>query len=327
MKGRRSCGLPALAKVRAARHMAIMREIEASDENSAAREYSGAAPVVILVAPQMAENIGMAARAMANFGLHELRLVAPRDGWPQKTTRKKGAWQAASGATHILDNARLFATLPEAIADLHAVYATTARSREQMKRVWTPAELMPELPMRIAAGHRVGILFGRERTGLDNDEVSLADAILTFPVDPKFASLNLAQAVLLVGYEWFKASTGGAAPFRSGAGSAPATREGVVSFFAFLEDSLADAGFFPPDKRPIMARNLRDIFHRIEMTEQDVRTLRGAMTALVRGRRGGLIDRRSTSGARAEERVEVASVGGDPHPAPGASSPPEGESR
>lgn len=267
--------------------MAGMRDLPTMASDAPAPAATGAGPVVILVAPQMAENIGMAARAMANFGLRELRLVAPRDGWPQKTTRKKGAWQAASGATHILDAARLYATLPEAIADLHAVYATTARSREQMKRIVTPAALMPELPARIAGGERIGILFGRERTGLDNDEVSLADAILTFPVDPAFASLNLAQAVLLVGYEWFKASTGGAAPFPEGQQSLPATREGIVSFFDFLEESLAEAGFFPPDKRPIMARNLRDIFHRLAMTEQDVRTLRGAMTALVRGRRGG----------------------------------------
>lgn len=310
-------GLP-LAKPSAARHMAQMRETEPDASSAITGNAPAGAPVVILVAPQMAENIGMAARAMANFGLHELRLVAPRDGWPQKTTRKKGAWQAASGATHILDRAGLYATLPEAIADLHAVYATTARSREQMKRVVTPAELMPELPARIASGQRVGILFGRERTGLDNDEVSLANAILTFPVDPRFASLNLAQAVLLVGYEWFKASTGGAAPFPSGAPSLPATREGMVSFFDFLEESLADAGFFPPDKRPIMARNLRDIFHRLDMTEQDVRTLRGAMTALVRGRRGG--GRAGSSGDNTS-RDKVASPENGTHPPTGASPP------
>lgn len=322
----------ALAKPGAARHMAGMREIEPETAASSVTGAPDGAPVVILVAPQMAENIGMAARAMANFGLHELRLVAPRDGWPQKTTRKKGAWQAASGATHILDKAGLYATLPEAIADLHAVYATTARSREQMKRVVTPAELMPELPVRIAGGQRVGILFGRERTGLDNDEVSLADAILTFPVDPKFASLNLAQAVLLVGYEWFKASTGGAAPFPAGPPSVPATREGMVSFFGFLEDSLADAGFFPPDKRPIMARNLRDIFHRLEMTEQDVRTLRGAMTALVRGRRGGSRPDRAAASRTGDsgmggDRAEVASQENGTHPPAGTLPPTGRESR
>lgn len=320
-----------LAKPCVARHMAAMREIEPEATASPNPDAPAGAPVVILVAPQMAENIGMAARAMANFGLHELRLVAPRDGWPQKTTRKKGAWQAASGATHILDRAGLYANLPDAIADLHAVYATTARSREQMKRVVTPAELMPELPAQIAAGQRVGILFGRERTGLDNDEVSLANAILTFPVDPAFASLNIAQAVLLVGYEWFKASTGGAAPFHPNPASLPATREGMVSFFGFLEEVLADARFFPPNKRPIMARNLRDIFHRLDMTEQDVRTLRGAMTALVRGRRGGGRQVKqaaaATSPGKAEDRAEVASQENGTHPPDGAPSPHGRESR
>ncbi len=154
-----------------------------------------------------------------------------------------------------------------------------------MKRVFTPAEAMPSVAGRIHAGERVGILFGRERTGLENDEVSLADAILTFPVNPAFASLNLAQAVLLVGYDWFKAAEGGAAPFDSSDRSPPAPREMVVSLFAYVEEELDKAGFFPPEKRDIMARNFRDILHRLEMTEQDARTLRGAFSALAQGRR------------------------------------------
>lgn len=261
-------------------------------------------PVILLVEPQLPENIGMAARAMANFGLSELRLVAPRDGWPpapvpagEEGGRPTGAYAAAAGASHILDAARVFATLPEAIADLNVVYATTARERGQMKRVVTPAVLMPELPERIAAGTRIGILFGRERTGLENDEVALADAILTFPVNPAFASLNLAQAVLLVGYEWFKAAGGGEAPFAPEMGP-PATREGVLSFFAYLEGALDAADFFPPDKRPSMARNLRDLFLRLDMNEQDLRTLRGAVTALVEGRRGGRNTPRPARAAR-----------------------------
>jgi tRNA/rRNA methyltransferase len=251
-------------------------------------------PVIVLVAPQLAENIGMAARAMANFGLTELRLVAPRDGWPPKHNADKalasqdnGAHQAASGATHVLDHAKVFATLPEAIADLNVVYATTARERGQMKQVFTPAELMPVLPQRLGAGERVGILFGRERVGLENDEISLADAILTFPVNPAFASLNLAQAVLLVGYEWFKAATGGEAPFRDMTRTIPAKREAVISLFDYLENELAAVDFFPLNKRAHMSLNLRDIFHRLSMSEQDVRTLRGAFSALVAGRRGG----------------------------------------
>src|SRR4051794_40175201 len=139
-------------------------------------------PVIILVEPQLAENIGMAARAMANFGLTDLRLVAPRNGWP-----KKGAHSAASGAAHVLEGAKLYATAREAIADLAFIFATTARERGQMKRVLAPEPAMREAHQRIGSGEGIGILFGRERVGLTNDEVSLADAIITFPVDPKFS--------------------------------------------------------------------------------------------------------------------------------------------
>ena len=237
-------------------------------------------PVIILVEPQLAENIGMVARAMANFGLSELRLVSPRNGWP-----KKGAHSAASGATHVLENARLYDTAREAIADLNFVFATTARERGQMKRVYAPEPAMEEAHRRILAGQGVGILFGRERTGLENDEVSLADAIVTFPVDPQFSSLNLAQAVLLISYEWRKCATGGALPFEGGMQSPPAPREMVVSFFDYIEAELDAVNFYPEDKKPTMTRNMRDIFHRLAMTEQEVRTLRGAIRALAEGRR------------------------------------------
>ena len=237
-------------------------------------------PVIILVEPQLAENIGMVARAMANFGLSELRLVSPRNGWP-----KKGAHSAASGATHVLENARLYDTAREAIADLNFVFATTARERGQMKRVFAPELAMEEAHGRIAAGQGVGILFGRERTGLENDEVSLADAIITFPVDPQFSSLNLAQAVLLISYEWRKRVTGGALPFEGGMQSPPAPREMLVSFFDYIEAELDAVNFYPEDKKPTMTRNMRDIFHRLAMTEQEVRTLRGAIRALAEGRR------------------------------------------
>jgi len=239
-----------------------------------------AGPVVILVQPQLAENIGMTARAMANFGLSELRLVAPKNGWP-----KKGVREAASGATHILDGAVVYDTLGAAIADLHYVLATTARERGQMKRVFAPDEAMRDVAAR--AGQRVGILFGRERSGLDNDEVSLADAIVTFPVDPRFSSLNLAQGVLLMSYEWRRAAGLSTLPFTGEMLSPPATREAMASLFGTLEDSLAAAGFYPPEKRDIIARNMRDMLHRMAMTEQDVRTMRGALRALtVRRPRG-----------------------------------------
>jgi tRNA/rRNA methyltransferase len=238
------------------------------------------APVIILVEPQLAENIGMAARAMANFGLSELRLVAPRDGWP-----RKGAHQAASGAGHILEAAALFADVRAAIADLGYVLATTARERGQMKRVFLPEAAMADVRARGEGAGRAGILFGRERTGLQNEEVSLADAIVTFPVEPGFASVNLAQAVLIVAYEWARAS-GRGAPI-GGGGSPPARRESVFALFDYLEGALDAVGFYPEDKRPIMTRNMRDMFHRMAMSEQDVRTWRGALRALAEGRRPG----------------------------------------
>lgn len=236
-------------------------------------------PAIILVEPQLAENIGMTARAMANFGLSELRLVAPRDGWP-----KKGARSAASGATHVLDRARLFATVGDAVADLQFVLATTARERGQMKRVLAPEAAVRDVRGRIAAGEKVGILFGRERVGLENDEIALADAVVTFPVDPAFASVNLSQAVLLVAYEWSRAASG-PLPFGAGQRSPPATRDMVLALFEHLEAELDAVAFYPPDKRAVMTRNARDMILRMGPSEQDVRTLHGIVRALVEGRR------------------------------------------
>ncbi|MDH2309142.1 RNA methyltransferase [Methylobacterium brachiatum] len=235
----------------------------------------GLAPVVILVEPQLAENIGMTARAMANFGLSELRLVNPKNGWP-----KKGVREAASGATHVLDRATIHGSVAEAIGDLQFVLATTARERGQMKRVFAPEAAMGELVAR--EGQRTAVMFGRERIGLTNDEVSLADAIITFPVSPDFPSLNLAQAVLLVGYAWRQASGRAVLPFSGELLSPPATREALVALFGSLETALDDAGFYPPEKRDIIARNMRDMLHRMSLTEQDVRTFRGALRALTR---------------------------------------------
>ncbi|MBV1705345.1 MAG: RNA methyltransferase, partial [Hyphomicrobiales bacterium] len=239
-------------------------------------------PAIVLVRPQLAVNIGMCARAMANFGLSDLRLVSPREGWPRNGARRKGAYAAAAGAVHLLESARVFPDVPSAVADLNRVYATTARERGQQKRVTGPAEAMAETAPAIAAGERHGILFGPERTGLANDEVALADAVVTFPVNPAYASLNLAQSVLLCGYEWFRAAHGDVARFATPDRSPPATREMTLAFFEFLEDKLEERGFFrPAGKRPTMSRNLRNIFHRMELTQQDVRTLWGAMVRLV----------------------------------------------
>ena len=245
-------------------------------------------PAIILVRPQLAVNIGMCARAMANFGLSDLRLVSPREGWPRTGALKKGANAAAAGAVHLLEGAKLYDSLPEAIADLNFVYATTARERGQFKPIVTPGEAMPEAARAIAAGQKRGVLFGPERTGLSNDEVALADVIMTFPVNEAYASLNLAQAVLLVGYEFMRANSGARAPFAADPGSPPAPREMVLSFFDYLESELERAGFFRPlAKAPVMRRNLRNIFHRLSLSAQDISTLRGMFVRLVEGPRAG----------------------------------------
>ena len=245
-------------------------------------------PAIVLVRPQLAVNVGMAARAMANFGLSDLRLVAPRGD-----LTREDAQAAAAGALHIFESARIFPTLPAAVADLNVLWATTARERGQGKRIEAPAAALPQIAARHTQGEKHGILFGPERTGLENDEVATADAIITFPVNPAYASLNLAQSVLLVGYEWFRAAHGDAPPFELVARSPPAPRDMVLSFFEYLEEALERSGFFRPEgKQPVMRRNLRNIFHRIGLTEQDVRTLRGAVVRLVEGPRAAPKTRR-----------------------------------
>ena len=243
-------------------------------------------PAIVLVRPQLAVNIGMCARAMANFGLSDLRLVAPREGWPRTGAYRKGAYAAAAGANYLLETAKVYQTTREAVEDLSFVYAATARGRGQMKAVLLPAQALPITAQCQALGQRHGFLFGPERTGLDNDDVALADAILTFPVNPAYASLNLAQAVLLTGYEWFRAAHGDVAPFDVDARAAPASREMTFAFFDFLEEQLDTRGFFRPlTKKPVMARNLRNMFHRMSLTEQDVRTLWGVVVRLIEGPR------------------------------------------
>jgi tRNA/rRNA methyltransferase len=248
------------------------------------------APVVILVEPQLGENIGAAARAMANFGLSRLRLVRPRQAWPNEKARVM-----ASGADVILDGAVLYDDLPGAIADCSFVLATTARAHDQAKPVIGPVEAAAEMAPRVDAGETVAILFGRERNGLENDEVALADRIVTLPVNPAFASLNLAQAVIIVAYEWFKRQSAEKLPFVTPAKSAPAPKQQLIAFFAALERELEKVEFFrPPDKRETMQINLRNIFTRMAPSQQDIQTLHGVFMAIAEGRkgpaRGGVLD-------------------------------------
>jgi tRNA/rRNA methyltransferase len=251
---------------------------------------AGPAPVVILVEPQLGENIGSAARAMANFGLSRLRLVRPRQRWPNEKARVM-----AAGADRILGGATLYDDLTSAVADCSFVLAATARAHDQAKPVIGPADAALELAPRVAAGETVAILFGRERNGLENDEVALADRIVTLPVNPAFASLNLAQAVVVVAYEWFKLQTGGSLPFAMPEKSAAAPKEQLLAFFAALERELEKVEFFrPPDKRETMQINLRNIFTRMAPTQQDIQTLHGVLMSIVEGRkgpaRGGVLD-------------------------------------
>jgi tRNA/rRNA methyltransferase len=251
---------------------------------------AGPGPIVILVEPQLGENIGAAARAMANFGLSRLRLVRPRQGWPNDKAR-----MMAAGADRILDGAVLYDSLAAAIADCTFVLATTARAHDQAKPVVGPAEAMALLAPRVASGETVAILFGRERNGLESDEVALADRIVTLPVNPAFASLNLAQAIVIVAYEWFKLQGGETLPFAMPQKSAPAPKEQLLAFFASLERELEKVEFFrPPDKRETMQINLRNIFTRMQPTQQDIQTLHGVIMAIAEGRkgpaRGGVLD-------------------------------------
>jgi tRNA/rRNA methyltransferase len=249
----------------------------------------GRAPVVVLVNPQLGENIGMAARAMANFGLFELRLVEPREGWDRER-----AINAASGAFQTVERAAIFTDLKTALADRQYVYATTARPRDMTKEVITPEQAGVDMRFRVQRGQNLALVFGRERFGLNNDEVSLADVIVTAPVNAAFASLNIAQAVLLMGYEWFchDATTLGQAtpelPAMEGPGlkmpgTQPATKDDLHGFYDHLETELVTSGFFKTDKKqPTMMRNLRNIFGRASLTEQEIKSLRGVVSSLTR---------------------------------------------
>jgi len=232
---------------------------------------------VILVEPQLGENIGMCARAMWNCGVDDLRLVNPRDGWPSEPARA-----AASGADHVIDKARVFDSTKDAVADLNFIVATTARPRDMTKPVFTPEAAAKDMRRRTDGGQRTGVLFGKEAWGLHNDDIALSNAILTVPLNPAFTSLNLAQAVLLMSYEWFKLAD--ATPgheMRIPADTRPADKVELTNLFEHLETELADAGFFTAaEKRPTMVRKLRNMLSRAEMTEQEVRMFRGIIKAL-----------------------------------------------
>jgi len=247
-------------------------------------------PCVVLVEPQLADNIGAVARGMANFGLSRLRLVAPKCGWPAER-----AYVMASGANRILDGAELYDSVEAAVGDLNFVFATTARAHDQAKPVVDAAAAAEIALEKIEGGESVGLMFGRERNGLENDEVALADRIITLPVNPAFASLNLAQAVLIVAYEWFKRASGSALPFSMPQKSEAAPRQQLLAFFRNLERELERVEFFrPPDKRETMQINLRNIFSRMQPTRQDIQTLSGVIMAIAEGRkgpaRGGVLD-------------------------------------
>jgi tRNA/rRNA methyltransferase len=236
-------------------------------------------PCVILKDAQLAENIGAAARVMANFGLSDLRLVSPRDGWPQER-----AWASASGADWPLDQARVFDRLEDAIADLSLVLATSARPREAFLPVFGPREAALRLRAAAGAGQACGLLFGGERAGLTADDIALAQALITAPVDARFRSLNLAQSVAILAYEW---RMSGEAPPPPGFETPPEPAAGaaLAGMYRHLETELDAAGFFhPPEKRASMVRNLRVALGRAGFNDQEVRTLRGVITALSHGR-------------------------------------------
>ena len=230
-------------------------------------------PAFILVRPQMGENIGASARAMLNFGLERMRIVAPRDGWPNSA-----AVALASGAGRVLDQAGLFPDVQASIADCDFVFATTARGRELTKPIYTPEAAMEHARGLVAAGKRVGVLFGPERAGLENEDVVLANAIVTVPVNPEFASLNLAQCVLLMGYEWRRQTQPAEAVVMEMARTEMASGIEVEKLGDHFEERLEAAGFFFPEaKVPGMKASLRNMWSRLGLTKAEVQTFHGML--------------------------------------------------
>ena len=241
------------------------------------------APSFVLVRPQMGENIGAAARAMLNFGLERMRVVAPRDGWPNPA-----AVAMASGAGRVLDGAVVSADLPEALADCSFVFATTARDRDLTKPVYTPEAAMQLAVAKIAKGERVAVLFGPERAGLENDDISRANAIVSVPTNPDFASLNLAQCVLLMGYEWMRLQSDQAPVDDALAGTQWAEHAEIEHLAKHYEERMEEAGFFYPEhKAQSMKTNLRNLWSRLPLTRVDVQILHGTLRQMVRWKERG----------------------------------------
>ncbi len=238
---------------------------------------TGDGPAIILIDPQLSENIGTATRAMLNCGLTDLRLVRPREDWLNER-----AIAASSGAHALLEKAKTFDTTAEAIADLNRIYATTGRNRFMVKPLVTPRRAAAEMRTAQTEGLRCGVLFGRERSGLENDDISLADSLLTVPLNPAYCSLNLAQSVLLIGYEWYQLGVDVPETAMSMGASPVADKGQLVGFFTHLERELDACGFLRvAEKRPSMVRNIRNMFQRANLTEQEIRTLHGIVTELV----------------------------------------------
>lgn len=233
-------------------------------------------PVIVLVRPQLGENIGMAARAMLNCGLSRLRLVSPRDGWPSLKAER-----AASGADVVLEQAEIFDSVADAVSDLERVVATTARNRELAQRIVTARRAAKEMRTWIGKGQEVGVLFGAERTGLTNEELVHADTVLSIPLNPQFSSLNVAQAVLLVAYEWRASAEDKPAERMSDHSTRPATKDEILNLFDHLERALDQSGFLRNKAmRPSMVLNLRSLLQRANMTEQEVRSFHGVIKFL-----------------------------------------------
>ena len=236
-------------------------------------------PAIILVVPQLGENIGKAVRAMYNFGLDDLRLVAPRDGWPNEA-----AVAPAAGADIVLEKTRVYATTADAIADLTYVYATTARPRDMIKEVVTPKECCMRMRGAVDSGEKVGLLFGPEKAGLKNDDIALSTAIVSVPLNPSFASINLATAVGLMSYEWFQTGSDIPDSYTPALDTKPATAGELQKLFDHMEYELEEAGYFRSDqRRSLMRRNLRNIFTRSELTHEEISTMRGVVKALATG--------------------------------------------
>ncbi len=242
------------------------------------------APIIILVRPQMVENIGATARAMMNCGLHDLRIASPRDAWPLSATLQERMDASSAGAESIFKTTKLFASVREAVADLNMVYALTARNRDMVKETLTPRTATSEIHARLITGEKIGLLFGPERTGLINDDLVCAEKLISIPANPEFSSFNLAQSVLIMGHEWFTRAHDAPAQAVNYGKTRPATKDEVFHLFDHLERELEDGGFFTSiDMKPAMTQNLRNAILRAELTEQEVRTWHGMVTALAQG--------------------------------------------